>query len=343
MKHIVILLLLLSSSIINAQLNLLKNGDFEKELENWRGDATISAFDKHSGKNSCVINQFVGLDWKAIDQTIEIPRNTYAIEISAWIKTDGVEGGKESYNAGILTVEFAKSGNKSISYENIAQTKGSTLWTLYKKVLLIPEEAKTIRLMLALAQTNGTIFFDDVKAVAVNEEDYLKIMQTEALAKRKEALALAAIPKTFQNGNFENQLNNWNGLAEISNNNSQEGNQAVSISSKIETWTGIDQEADIPEGVTSIEVSGWLKAQSIKKGKESWNNGVFIAEFTSADKSKTIDDQLIGTVTGTTDWTLFQRTISIPKDTKKVRIMLALSNCTGALFADNISLKMISE
>lgn len=343
MKNTVLFFLLFTYSICNAQINLVKNGDFEKELENWRGDATVSPYDKHTGKNSCTINQFVGQEWKGIDQLITIPKNTYAIEFSVWIKTDQVEGGKEAYNAGIMTVEFANATGKSISYENIAQVKGTTQWTLYKKTLMIPEGSKTVRIMLALAQTNGGIFYDEVKAVTLSEDDYLKVMQQEALAKRTAALALAAIPKELKNGNFEDQLNNWSGTAEITSTNPKEGNYAVIISSKNPDWTGIDQAADIPKNTKSIEISGWLKAEDIKQGKESWNNGMFIAEFTSDGKNKTTDDQLIGTVTGTSDWKPFQKTIAIPEGTQKIRIMLALSNCTGALLADGISLKMISE
>ncbi len=83
MKQLLFFSLLFVASISNAQTNLVKNGGFETELTHWRGDvATLSPFDKKSGKNSCAINQFVGAEWKGIDQIMALPKNTAALEIS---------------------------------------------------------------------------------------------------------------------------------------------------------------------------------------------------------------------------------------------------------------------
>lgn len=173
------LILLITFSAF-SQKNLVKNGDFETGLEFWRGDAaTISSFEKKSGKNSAVINQYVGAEWKGIDQLVSIPKNTYAIEFSLWIKTDAIEKGEETYNAGIVTLDFMNVSETNISYENIVQLTGNSPWTFYKKQIVLPENVKKMRVMLALAQTNGSIFFDSVKVVTLTEDAYLK--QTETL------------------------------------------------------------------------------------------------------------------------------------------------------------------
>jgi len=342
MKSIFLLVLSLSGSLIMGQNNIVKNGGFNQNTDYWRGDVVQqSSFIKKEGQNSGMILQYTGEDWKGVDQIIAIPKGTYAIELSAWIKSDEIAKGKQDYNAGVMTVELATSSEKSIEYVNIAQVKGTTDWTLYSKIILIPENAKKIRIMLALAQTSGTIFFDDIKAVTVSEDDYLKIMQEKALLKRKEAMALNALPKVIENTNFENELKGWNGSAAVSTSEKKEGNAAASISSTINQWTAIDQSADVPEDAKSIEISGWLKAIDIKQGIDPWNNGMFILELTRDGKSKTIDDQLIGTVTSTTDWTFFKKIISIPSGTKNYRIMLALSNCTGTLLADDLQVNII--
>ncbi|MET0943963.1 MAG: carbohydrate binding domain-containing protein [Flavobacterium sp.] len=164
-------------TITNAQTNLVKNGGFETDFLNWRGEenAALSPFEKKSGKNSAVINQFVGAEWKALDQIIVLPKSTYALEISVWIKSDAIETQKEEYKTGAVILEFTNSGDKQISTERIGQAVGSTNWTHFKKIVKIPSEAKKIRIMLALAQTNGTIFFDDVKVTTLSEEEYLKL------------------------------------------------------------------------------------------------------------------------------------------------------------------------
>lgn len=164
-------------TITNAQTNLVKNGGFETDLLNWRGEenAALSPLEKKSGKNSAAINQFVGAEWKALDQIITLPKNSYALEVSSWIKSDAIETQKEDYKCGAIIVEFTNSGDKQISTERIGQAVGSTNWTHFKKTVKVPAEARKIRIMLALAQTNGTVFFDDVKAIALSEEEYLKL------------------------------------------------------------------------------------------------------------------------------------------------------------------------
>ncbi|MGV7104911.1 carbohydrate binding domain-containing protein [Flavobacterium sp. U410] len=339
MKHYIFFCILSLLSLFSNAQNMVKNGSFEQDLQDWNGSvATVSPYDKKVGKNSCMINQFTGKEWKGIDQTINIPKDTYALQCSIWIKTDAISGGANEYNAGIMTVEFMTSSGKNISYENIAQVKGTTPWTEYKQTLLIPAEAKKIRIMLALAQTEGTILFDEVKINKITEDEYLSIMQKEALKKKQEALAEASKPAFFQNGDFESQLEHWAGKAQVTD-KSHQGQFAALISSSTNEWTAIDQAADLPEGAGKIHISGWLKAENIVQGKENWNNGMFIIEFTKDGKNKTSEDQLIGTVTGSNDWLYFEKTLSIPKESKKFRIMLALSNCTGKLYVDNIQIK----
>lgn len=171
MKPLFLFSLLVLSMVMNAQINLVKNGGFERDIVNWRGDAaTISPFDKKSGKNGALINQYVGTEWKGIDQIMLIPRNTYAVEFSIWIKTESIEEGKEAYNAGVMIAQFTDNAEKEISSQAIAQIKGTTDWILYKKAVKVPSGAQKIRIMLALAQTSGSIYFDDVMAIPLSEE-----------------------------------------------------------------------------------------------------------------------------------------------------------------------------
>ncbi|GEP50918.1 hypothetical protein FNO01nite_15900 [Flavobacterium noncentrifugens] len=178
MKNKLAYFLVLLPMFCLAQANLVKNGGFESELNFWRGEnGTLSAYVKKSGKNALNISQFSGKQWKGYDQILVLPETSYAVEISAWIKTDAVEGGKETYNAAVVTAEFATSSEKNIRYENLATVLGTTDWTLYKKTVKVPEDAKKLRLMLALAETNGSVFFDDIKVIAVSEENY-KLIQS---------------------------------------------------------------------------------------------------------------------------------------------------------------------
>lgn len=177
MKQFLFFSLIFLTTITNAQTNLIKNGSFESDLLNWRGEenAMISPYDKKMGKNSANITQFVGAEWKAIDQVVSIQKNTFAVECSVWMKADEIEEQKEAYKAGAVILEFTDAADKQISSENIGQTAGTTDWMSYKKIIKIPADAKNIRIMLALAQTNGTVFFDDVKLIGLSEAEYQKL------------------------------------------------------------------------------------------------------------------------------------------------------------------------
>jgi hypothetical protein len=339
MKQFFFFSLLFLTAITNAQTNLIKNGGFESDFTNWRGEetATISPYDKKFGQKSAAINQFVGAEWKALDQIVTLPKNTYAVEFSAWIKTESIEDQKEAYKAGAMIAEFTNASDKKITSENIAQIKGTTVWTNYKKTIKVPAEAKKIRIMLALAQTNGSIYFDDVKAITLSEEEYLK---QNPIVLSSENQKINSDLKIFANGNFEDNLSSWNGSGFISTTDKKEGNAASELTSKTAEWKAIDQIADINANDKTLEISGWLKAKDIQQGKDNWNNGMFIIEFKKDNDQKASEDQVIGTVTGTTDWTLFQKSFAIPQGAIKYRIMIALSNCTGTLLADNIEVKL---
>ncbi len=339
MKQFLFFSLLFLTTITNAQTNLIKNGGFESELINWRGEeiASISPYDKKFGQKSALINQFVGAEWKALDQIVSLPKNTYAVEFSVWIKTESIEDQKEAYKAGAMIAEFTDASEKKITSENIAQAKGTTAWTNYKKTIKVPADAKKIRIMLALAQTNGSIYFDDVKAITISEEEYLR---QNPIAVSSESQKNDSSLKIFSNGNFENNLSSWNGSGLISTTDKKEGNAASEITSKTAEWKAIDQIADINPNDKTIEISGWLKAKDIQQGKEIWNNGMLIIEFKKDNNQKASEDQVIATATGTTDWISFQKSFAIPQGSLQYRIMIALSNCTGTLLTDNIEVKL---
>lgn len=340
MKKIILIFVLVVNLTSFAQKNLVLNGGFEMELNNWRGDiAKISPFDKKSGKGSAIITQYTGAEWQAIDQIISIPKNTAALELSGWIKSDAIEKGKNDWNTGKFDIEFLNTNGKGIQNESVASVIGTTSWTFYKKVVNVPTSAVKVRIMLALGQTNGTILFDEIKAISISQEELNKIQEAEN-AKRMPTVISGTFenkPIELTNGDFENGTNSWRGNATTSTTIFKEGKAALVVNSTTFDWTGMDQIADVPENVTSITISGWLKSDNIKQGKETWNNGLLNVEFTGNDNQKTADDQSITFVTGTTDWTFYSQTFALPKGTKKYRIMLALGFATGTLYADDIA------
>lgn len=172
------LILALFTLVGFSQKNIVSNGTFDNTTDGWRGDsATNSSFIKKNGAASGMIVQYVGKEWKGVDQITTIPKNTFAITFSVWIKADAIEEQADKFATGLMNIELMTASEGHIAYESIAAVTGTTEWVEYKKTVQISPETKKARIMIALGKTNGTLFFDDVKALALTKEQF------DALAK----------------------------------------------------------------------------------------------------------------------------------------------------------------
>ncbi|AYO56878.1 hypothetical protein CO230_01245 [Chryseobacterium sp. 6424] len=129
MKKIFLTLSFLSSLGIFAQKNLIQNGGFEYDATSWNNEnlLTISPYSKHSGQKGGSITQYTSPTWKGIDQSFSIPKNTSALEVSAWVKADGIEKGKSDWNKAVIIAEIAGKG------KNVVALDGTTAWQEVKK------------------------------------------------------------------------------------------------------------------------------------------------------------------------------------------------------------------
>lgn len=340
MKKLLISVAVLSIAPLFAQKNLIKNGSFELDADSWRGEnvLTINPYLKKTGEKGGNIYEYTSPSWKGIDQEFNIPKNTAALEISAWVKTDAVEKGKNNWNKAVIVLEM---GGKN---QNIAELEGSTPWQLVKKVIPTEKE-RSGRLMIALSECTGSFHFDDIKITPISQEDYAQIIDEDL--KKKEAISLQNSQNSsshlntevFANGNFENGTSSWRGAVNLSSTVKKEGNASLVLTSTSKDWVGIDQQFNVPKDVKSVTISGWLKSENIVQGDNLWNNGLLNVEFTSDGKTKTANDESITFVTGSTEWQQYSKTFSLPKDTQKLRLMIALGFATGTLYADDIQVK----
>lgn len=337
MKKIFFLAAILSVTQIFAQKNLIKNGGFELDADSWRGEnvLNINPYTKRTGTKGGSIYEYTSPQWKGIDQEFNIPKNTPEIEVSAWVKADAIEKGKNNWNKAVIILEM---NGKT---ENIAELEGTTNWQLVKKIIPT-ENNRSGRLMLALSECTGSFFFDDIKITPISMEDYDKIIDEDI--KKKETISLQNIKnqnptapaEIFANGNFENGTSSWRGAVNLSNTVKKEGNNALVLYSTSKDWVGVDQLFSVPADAKSVTISGWLKSDNIVQGENVWNNGLLNVEFSSDGKTKTANDESITFVTGTKDWQDYSKTFNLSKDTQKLRIMIALGFATGTLYADDI-------
>jgi hypothetical protein len=172
LKLICFLLPLLVTSMAFAQKNLVTDGGFEDELYGWNNNGgSTTPWDFKSGKTSCAIISPQLTNWSAIDQTIRIPKKVQTLEFSAWLKTQHVAKGKNSWGGAIFTIEFTDAGDKKVGEDiNIATLVGDQPWALATKILKVPANAVNFKIMLALNDASGNLLVDDVSAKALADD-----------------------------------------------------------------------------------------------------------------------------------------------------------------------------
>ena len=155
----------------NAQKKLVTNGGFEDDdLYGWNNNgAKQTPWAFKSGKNACAIIAPGTDKWVGIDQVIKVSKKMQVLEFSAWIKTQNVVKGEHDWDGAIFTIVFLDSKDKEIGDGfNIARLTGDQDWTLFNKVIKVPETAYSIKIMVALGNASGTMLVDDVTAKMVS-------------------------------------------------------------------------------------------------------------------------------------------------------------------------------
>ena len=170
-------LLLFQAGRVSAQKNLVINGGFEDDLFGWNNTnvAKVTPWDFKSGKGSCAIVTTNTNDWVGIDQVIRIPKKAQMLEIGAWLKTNNVVKGKDTWDGAIFSVEFQDAGGKKIGDGiNIVTITGYAAWAFLKQDVKIPPAAAYFRIMLAMGFASGTMLIDDVSAKVISADDVAK-------------------------------------------------------------------------------------------------------------------------------------------------------------------------
>ena len=325
-KKYLVFMLLLCNVLLQAQKNSIQNGGFENQLTAWNGTAAvINPWMYKSGKNSAAITTYDNKEWASIDQTFYLSKNTSNITISAWVKAAEIVQGKNDWNNGLVVVEFLGNGNKKLgNAENIYVVTGNTDWKYCNKKMVVPQGAKSCKIMLAMSYATGSLMVDDIEAIeTTNEQETAMDYQASTV---------------LNNGNFEKGLVGWEvGTTGIDiSSAAHNGNNCLQITSTNNDWVGIAQSVNIADTKKSMVVAGWLKSTAINKGANSWDVGTCIISFFDNSNHQIGTAQNITTIEGTTNWTPFSTNITIPAGATKYKLMVAISHTNGTLFIDDI-------
>lgn len=167
-------------------------------------------------------------------------------------------------------------------------------------------------------------------------------MKTLAFAALALATAATAGSTALLNGDFEKELANWQAWGGVITSAAHGGKFAVQVSNKTATWSGIDQVVDIPAGTKKVKISGWLKGDSIKPGKEAWELGRIAIEFHDAKNELAGGyPPVVGEIVGTKAWAKVERTYDIPAGAANIKLQCALGNTVGTVYCDDIALEFL--
>jgi len=153
--------------------------------------------------------------------------------------------------------------------------------------------------------------------------------------------SLLAQKNLVLNGGFEDDFFGWNnnGGAQQTPWNFKSGkNSCAIVTTNTDNWVGIDQTVRIPKKVQDIEFSAWMKTTNVIKGKNDWDGAIFTIVFLDVDdKEIKSQDVNIARLTGSTDWTLYNKTIKMPEKAYSFKILLAMGNASGTMLVDDVA------
>lgn len=329
MRFLFILSLLIASLNISAQ-NAIKNPDFEQKTLNWTCWGAVLSSSAYQGAN-CVEVTNRAAKWSGMHQFISIPDSAVEVEFSGWMKTANVIGGKESWEKARISIEFLdEKGQLAGGYPPpVGETDGTTSWTQYRSLFLIPQGAKTIKLVAALGNCTGTAWFDDLTC------DFTL----------GSSIQTSTDPNSNQivNGSFE-KPEEWNFFGSQISETAHSGKYGLMVRNSKPEWNGADQVIVLPPEARKILVSGWIKVDSVEQGKESWENARISIELLDLGGNLVNGyPPVTGEAVGTHDWKQFSNTYLVSPSAKTVKIQCALGNATGTAYFDDIELNIFDK
>lgn len=312
-----------------AEVNQLPNGDFEQRTLGWYGWGGTVSDTAHTGKYGIqVINGFA--KWSGAHQILPLPDSIEMVELSGWIKTNNVTGGKETWEKARITLDFVDDQEKLVGdyVDAVGQVDGTTDWTLFRKKYSVHKGAKNVKVIVALGNCTGEAYFDDLQCI------YYSASQVKAMAPKPDSCG-----NLLTDGGFEHDGFGWSFSSASVSAPAHSGKYAVMVKNTTPAWSGAEQIAVLPAVAAKAVVSGWMKIDNVVQGKESWETAGIRVEF--SDKQGALVNgypEITGGAVGTQDWKFYSKEYTIPANTVFMKVLCGLGNCTGTVFLDDFSL-----
>jgi hypothetical protein len=304
---------------------IVKNGNFEDGAEVWDGYwgfqlSTIARTGQYSGM---IQNSDSGA-WKGSTNMdlFRIPPGTSKLKVSAWIKADNVVGGPNAWETGALLLTLTdENGNEVPGGEAVARTVGTHDWKKFEAYFPITERSVAFRLSLQLAASTGKIYFDDIEAVPMTEQEYYMMNIV------------------LKNPGFEELLSGWPAFAgEATSEDAHSGQYSLKVAGEEASWAMRLQTVSVVHDKKELTFSMWMKTVGITETPNVWEGARIYLEFKDINGIE-LNVENVGRAVGTTDWELYSATVPIPEDAVEFTIYCGRANVSGNAYFDDALLE----
>ena len=195
-----------SKAIDLGPKNVLKNPGFETKGKEWTimNTGEWQSEVVHSGNYALKVSQKV-VRFSGGTQTITFPPSIKKLEVSGWMKTQGVvfEPKYSPFWKASIAIAIEDSYGKAVGSvpAAVGQLTGNSDWTYFKNSYDIPEGGKQVRFCAFLSNCVGTTWFDDLEIKFITEEN-------EQLVKVSNDNAAAAATLLVDSGSYRSNTTN---------------------------------------------------------------------------------------------------------------------------------------
>jgi hypothetical protein len=156
-------------------INHLASAGFERPGVWNIGTMQMQSWNKRSGRFALYAHNNERL-WTQAEQTLLIDSSVQEVVISGWMKTQGVQQGKEDFEQARISIEFLDAGGGlAFGYPPVlGEAIGTQDWTYYKKTYSVPhkagKKAAMLKVLCALGNATGEAWWDDLRVELRNAQ-----------------------------------------------------------------------------------------------------------------------------------------------------------------------------
>ncbi len=324
----------MGASLFGGGENLLKNGDFQTDLnkdgwpDGWERLKGVKA--EKSGTNLWLS---VSESYQGPKFLIDLDSEWTVLNFKAKLKATDVVVGRESWQDGRIAMSFVDADGKMVGgFPKVPYIKGTKDWTEFDFMLPVPDGAKALKGQLVLFGPSGKVEFDDI-IITVSETGEIKKPIVKESVKIPEAVEVGT--ELVVNGDFKKGAEGWdkNSFPKVLE---EEGKYFVTIP----RGKAVNQEIDIPSETESVILTMKMKSDGIVKGGESWHDGRMAMSFHDSAGKRVGPWPNVFSAEGTSAWVDCERIYEVPVGASTLKLNGYMMGKEGTISFADISVKV---